>query len=101
KDPGNAVLLVFDGPSTRAVKEYLESLLPGLHMEFEADPIAADGDIAYAHVDAPSAAMLERLTAPLCRGAQSEYELVGAHPEDVLVRVNQVAPYIDTATWPA
>jgi hypothetical protein len=99
--PGKTLLVVFDGPDTRAVKEYLESLFPGLQMQFEADPIAADGDIASVHLDGAPANLADRLNTRPCRGAASDYEVMGAQPGEVLGRFSVVAPFVDMATFPA
>jgi hypothetical protein len=97
---GPALLLAYAGPSTLAVKEYLEWLFPGLQMQFEEDPIDEKGAIAYARLPGPPADLADRLTASRCGGALSTYEVIGSTGE-VLARITAASPFIDPATWPS
>ncbi len=98
--PGPVLLLVYAGASTRAVKEYLEWLLPGLQMQFERDAVGDLSNIAYAHLPAAPPDLADRLVVSRCLGALSTYEVTGSTPDDVLATVTTVAPIVDTATWP-
>lgn len=100
KSPGKTLLVVLSGSSTGAVKEYLEWLFPSLEMQWVPDPDGLAGDIAYAHLQTPPAALADRLAALSCGSVQGSYELVGSSPDEVLARVDAVAPLIDRTTWP-
>jgi hypothetical protein len=100
ENPGQTLLVVLSGASTRAVKEYLEWLLPGFEMQWVPDVDALNGDIAYAHVSAPPAALAPHIAALPCGAVQGEFELIGTTPNAVLARVTALAPFIDRTTWP-
>lgn len=94
------LLVAFTEFSTGAVREYLEWLIPGLHLQLDVDPIGEGGDVAYAHVSGPPAALADRLAWARCRGAHGSYRLTDAS-QRLLYQVDAILPFIDTATWPA
>jgi hypothetical protein len=99
--PSDTLLVVFAGPTTRDIKQYLEWLLPGLAMQLERlDSVVANTDIASAHLHRPPPELFAGLATWNCRGVQSVYEVIGAAPEEVLARTTTVAPFIDTTSWP-
>ena len=97
-DTGPTLLVVFDGTGTPSDQEYLEWLVPGLHMEFEPDLDRRGGDIAYARVQGRQPELAARIAAAHCLGIPGDYELLGSDGE-VLARVAGVVPFIDYTTW--
>jgi hypothetical protein len=96
---GETLLFAAAGPGTATVRRYVEWLLPGLEMEWQPDPLGAEGDIAYAHVPGAPPDLKRRLGSLRCQGMRAEFELVGG-TSGVVKRFTRVLPFIDTSTWP-
>jgi hypothetical protein len=100
--PGAPTLLVvFSETDTMRTKEYLEEVFPGLRMEFAKDPLDTGGDVAWAHLTGPPENLRRFLTDFDCRGVQVAYLYRGGGPDDILMRVERVAPMISFSTFPS
>jgi len=100
RNPRPTVLMVAEGPWTRDVQTYLDQLLPGVQMEFDVDRINAGGDVTYAHLPEPPPGLAQALASTHCRGARALFEMLGSTPDDKLLEVTSVIPFVDAATWP-
>lgn len=98
--PGKTLLLLFGGEGTTTAQAYVESLLPGVTMQFVPDAMKLEGDIAFAHVDDTPPQLAHALAVARCRGLQAEFTVVERATGASAFTVATVAPFIDAAAIP-
>ena len=77
QDPGPTLFVLFVERNTDDVAAYLHWLCPALEFDFDRDPLAMGGDIAYVHVPAAPPDLAARLAATACNGAIADFTLIG------------------------
>jgi hypothetical protein len=100
-EPGPMLVFVYAGRSTAAVAEFLASEFPELAFTYDADPLGAQADVAWARVPGPPPQLAERLARWDCRGAHARFAVVGPGPNEVPLSVETTVPFIAKCTWPA
>jgi hypothetical protein len=98
--PGKTLLVLFTGQGTQAVQRYLESMLPGVRMQFIPDPLKLDGDLAFAHVEAMPPELVSALAASRCHGLRAEFTVVERASGAEAFTVAGAAPIIDAGVIP-
>jgi hypothetical protein len=91
--------VLFAGTGTPTVQRYVESLFPGIQMQFMPDPLKLEGEVAFAHLDGTPPQLANVLATMRCRGLASEFTFVGRDGAGSFT-LTSVAPLIDAAAIP-
>ncbi len=96
---GEVMLMVSCPRTIMDVAGYLESVLPGLHLEPRFGPEPGQVRMAFGALTAPPAAMHSpAYRAVRCTGVRARFILRGENGV-VIQTIEQVVPFIDTTTW--
>lgn len=97
---GKAALVLFAGTGTPTVQRYVESLFPGVQMQFVPDPLKLEGDVAFAHLDDTPPQLANVLSTMRCRGLASRFTFVG-HDGTEAFTLTSGAPFVDAPAIPS
>lgn len=98
--PGKTLFVLFAGEGTKTAQAYMQSLLPGVTMHYEPDPLKREGDIAFAHVDDIPPALAKGLAVARCRGAQADFSVIERATGQSVYSEAIVVPFVDAAAIP-
>lgn len=98
--PGKTLFVLFAGEGTKTAQAYMQTLLPGVAMHYEPDPLKREGDIAFAHVDSVPPHLAKSLAEARCRGARAEFNAIDRASGQTVHTEQVVVPFIDAAAIP-